>query len=424
MECLGFVLYLLFTVSWFLHVTARLPALGSIRFDLLLVAAILLIYFIAGEKREYSNNPCYKKLIWLILVIIIATPFAEWPGTVIRFGIQNFIKAIVFFFFTIWFVTTEKRLRFFIFTFVLCQSFRVLEPLYLHITQGYWGSKASMADWEYMYRLSGAPFDVINPNGLAFIILTILPFLMVLYRENLLWMVLALAVGPASLYALYLTGSRSGMVGLGVICLIFLYQSQKKMLVGEVLIIGGLIVVLNMTGDFRDRYLSIFDSNTANAATAQGRIDGVIDGFVVGLRRPIFGHGLGTSLEANANYGYIAQISHNIYVEVFQEIGFIGLIIFLNFIWEIFKSNFDFIQNKEKSNFLLRLSQAVFIFTGMNIFFGLASYGLSSYEWYLLGGFSVIIHELLRKVENENKSALGGALAGGGNKNLSPLRLS
>ncbi|NLC30786.1 MAG: hypothetical protein GX765_01910 [Candidatus Moranbacteria bacterium] len=424
MERLGFFLYLVFTASWFLHLTARLPALGAVRFDLLLVVAMGIIYFIAGIRKSYSDNSSYKALIFLIFDIIVATPFAEWPGSVLKFGIPNFIKAIVFFFFTIWFVTTEKRLKIFIFVFVLCQSLRVIEPLYLHITQGYWGSMASMANWDYMYRLAGAPSDVINPNGLAFVILTILPFLIVLFKENLLWKIMALTVGPASLYALYLTGSRSGMLGLVAILLIFLYQSKRKALVAMMLIVGGLAAVLSMKGDFRDRYLSIFSSDTANAATVQGRIDGVINGFLVGLRRPIFGHGLGTSLEANANYGDIAQISHNIYVEVFQEIGFIGLIVFLIFIWVIFKSSFDFIQNEEKSNFLLRSSQAVFIFTGMNIFFGLASYGLSGYEWYLLGGFSVVIHELLRKVEDENKSASGGTLAGRRDQDFSPLRLS
>ena len=59
----------------------------------------------------------------------------------------------------------------------------------------------------------------------------------------------------------------------------------------------------------------------------------------------------------------------------------------------------------------------------MNVFFGLASYGLSGYEWYLLGGLSILINEHMKNIANENKSALGGTLASRGDKNLSPLRL-
>ncbi len=82
----------------------------------------------------------------------------------VKFGLEVYVKAIVFFFFTVRLVTTERRLQLLLLVFVLCQAFRVVEPAYLHVTTGYWGSIASMADWEYMNRLAGAPHDVVNPT--------------------------------------------------------------------------------------------------------------------------------------------------------------------------------------------------------------------------------------------------------------------
>ena len=152
--------------------------LGIIHFDLVLVILILSIYIVSGDNKIYSDNICYRRMTLLIIVIICITPFAEWPGSVLRVGLTNFIKGIVFFFFTTWFLINEKRVKIFLLCFVLFQSFRVVEPLYLHMTQGYWGDTASMANWTFMYRLSGSPSDVINPNGLAFVILTIIPFLL------------------------------------------------------------------------------------------------------------------------------------------------------------------------------------------------------------------------------------------------------
>ena len=55
------------------------------------------------------------------------------------------------------------------------QVWRVLEPLYMHLKSGYWGDYASLGNWEYMNRLSGSPYDIINPNGLGFVIIMTLP---------------------------------------------------------------------------------------------------------------------------------------------------------------------------------------------------------------------------------------------------------
>jgi hypothetical protein len=419
---IGFFLYLLFTASWFIHLTARLPFLGVIRFDLLLVLAIFVIYFMSGEKRDFSKNICYKRLLLLIFVIIAITPFAEWPGSALRYGLTNYIKAVVFFFFSIWYLTNEKRIKIFVLLFVLCQSFRVVEPLYLHITQGYWGSQASMANWEVMERLAGAPLDVINPNGLAFVILTIIPFLLVFFRENTLWKIIGLTVGPASLYALYLTASRSGMLGFVFIFLIFLHQSKKKIPILVAMVIGGVFAVSHMQGNFKDRYLSIFYSDTKNTATAQGRTAGLLADFKVGMHKPIFGHGLGTSLEANTNYGGKYQVSHCIYTETFQEIGIVGLVIFLMYVWSIVSANYNNSKYNSNNDYIVGLSKVILLLSTMNLFFGLASYGLSSYEWYFLGGLSVIINEHLRNNANENTSDC--EMAGWGHQNIHPLRLS
>ena len=57
------------------------------------------------------------------------------------------------------------------------QVWRVLEPLYMHLRSGYWGDFTSLGNWEYMDRLSGSPYDIINPNGLGFVIIMTLPLL-------------------------------------------------------------------------------------------------------------------------------------------------------------------------------------------------------------------------------------------------------
>jgi len=118
---------------------------------------------------------------------------------------------------------------------------------------------------------------------------------------------------------------------------------------------------------------------------------------VVAFRRPLFGHGLGTSLEANANFAGNDQPAHDLYVEVAQELGFVGLAIFIRFLKSIFTGFAECKRTyvgKDTGAFLRRLVDTLQIFLIMNFLFSFASYGLSSYEWYLLGGFSVAMQKL------------------------------
>ena len=393
----GLILYLLFIVSWFLHLGTRLPFLGLIRFDLLLVG--ILSYLAVSNKKDVGTGGTNtdKLLKSLIVYSILTIPFVEWPGSVIRDGIPNFIKAIVFYYFTVVFIRTEQDLKKFIFVFVSCQLWRILEPLYLHVTEGYWGSAAFMLEGrEALDRLSGAPSDVVNPNGLAFIVCTVLPFLYLIGGFSWKGRVGAIIFAPACIYALALTGSRSGILGLVIIFLGIVVKSKRRFawVLSSVLLVVLAFPLLSL--DMQDRYLSIIGSGEKNAGTAEGRVIGVVASFDVALRRPFFGHGLGTSREANANFGAVDQPAHNLFVEVAQELGFVGFAIFLILLKSIYSG---FVKSKQAchhqdvSEFLQGLTDAMQLLLLLNFLFAFASYGLNSYEWYFLGGLSVLMQK-------------------------------
>lgn len=397
MTNVGLNLFLVFIVSWFLHLGARVPILGMIRFDLILV---ILLTFLALTSKTRDSAPATttdKLLRVLILYSLLTIPFVEWPGSVIRFGIPEFIKAVVFYYFTVAFVRTEGNLKKLIFVFLACQLFRVLEPLYLHITEGYWGDVASMANWELLNRLSGAPYDTVNSNGLAFIVCTILPFLYFLARLSWMNRLVFLCFTPACLYTLALTGSRTGFLALIMIFVVTLVKSKHRALLGLTGVLVIVIGVLSLSADMQDRYLSTFGAGSKNAATAEGRIAGIQTYFQVALRRPLFGHGLGTSREANANFGHRDQPAHNLYAEIAQELGFVGLVIFVIFLKSIF-SGFSACKRgmvgMNVGKFLPEVVNANEVWLWMNLLFSFASYGLISYEWYLLGGLSVAMQRL------------------------------
>lgn len=401
----GLNIYLLFAVSWFLHLGARLPFLGVIRFDLLLVCVLAYLAFVSNGETSVSKGDTGtavtstdKILRALVVYSILTIPFVYWPGSVINTGIGNFIKAIVFYYFTVAFVRTEQDLKKLVFVFVSCQVLRILEPLYLHVTEDYWGSVAYMsAGAEALDRLSGAPSDVVNPNGLAFIICFVLPFLYLMAGLSWKGWIGAILLAPSCIYALALTGSRSGIIGLSVIFLGIMAKSNRRVLwmisVVVIVVVGFSFLSSNM----QDRYLSIIGAGEKNAGTAEGRVTGVVDNFVVALHRPIFGHGLGTSREANANFGGNDQPAHNLYAEIAQELGFVGLVLFIMLLKSIYVGFNECRCAYNQQNmgiFLPKLVDCMQILLIMNFIFSFASYGLNSYEWYFLGGMSVSMQRL------------------------------
>ena len=399
---IGLNIYLVFTVSWFLHIGSRIQLLGLIRFDFMLVITLFALIVLTKNNGVNDKTETDKLLNFLIIYAVLTVPLVEWPGSVVRFGIQEWIKAAVFYYFTIKFIKTEKDLKIFVFVFLACQSWRILEPLYLHITEGYWGTVAYMsAGTEALDRLSGAPSDIVNPNGLAFIICTILPFLYFMVGLSWINRVAFFSLTPAFIYALVLTGSRSGIIGLFIIFLGILIKSKRRLVISFIGIFIALISFSYMTPDLQDRYLSIFGKGEKNQATADGRYEGVIDIFnLVVLRRPFFGHGLGTSREANANFAGIDQPAHNLYVEAASEVGLMGMIVFILFIKSIIINFFQIhkiFSCQEEKEFLSKLNDAMQVWLAMNIVFSFASYGLSSYEWYLFAAFSKVILRLAHR---------------------------
>jgi putative inorganic carbon (hco3(-)) transporter len=401
------ILYCIMIASTLLHMGGRVPLFGILHIDMLLTAATAFAVWQAKsgkgggpDTRPEIEKRSTKQLLVLMGFIVFTVPFVEWPGSVVKLGMEPFIKAVMFYFFTLWCVNSSRDLRIFLTVYVGCQCFRVLEPLYLHFAYGYWGAATSMSDTEFMDRLSGAPLDIVNPNGLAFIILGTLPILYFIQKKER-WhirLVMWALIGALS-YALILTASRSGfivfllLIGLGV------WNSKNRALAITVLTVATLIVSSGLDELQRDRYLSIFRSDVKGASTAHGRIDAVYADFNVALRRPLFGHGLGTSVEANAHYRGYGQISHNLYTEVAQELGFIGLFIFLAFISTAVRAAWHAQRvaaaAKDADNIFEIASRSIFVLLIVDIIFSFASYGLSESHWYLIAGLAVVTTRLV-----------------------------
>jgi O-antigen ligase len=267
--------------------------------------------------------------------------------------------------------------------------------LYLNITEGYWGSETYVGGGEMAARLAGGPFDVINSNGLAFVILTVLPLLHFLTEGSFKNRLVYFTLFPAMMIALVKSLSRSGMLGFLIVYGFIFVRSKRKFLLLSVAAIALVLTIANMSDIQRDRYLSIVSSSSKQSGTAHGRIEGLEADFKVAMMRPVFGFGLGTSAEAKFHVLGHAQLAHNLYLEVAQELGLVGLAIYLVFLKRII-GNFTVVKKRLRDSaikdaYILRLVSGLEVWMLMSLLFSLASYGLSDWSWYFFAGMSLAL---------------------------------
>lgn len=415
---LSFILYIIFTISYFLHLPARFPWLGEVRFDFIMMGVTLLAVVFEGRGLLMVRERTMKLFLLLIAYVIVTMPLVEWPGSVMRHGLEEYSKTALFFLFTVSIIDSERKLKVFMLIFIACQLIRVAEPAYLHVTTGYWGDVAYShkdEDLKSLLRLSGAPNDVVNPNQLAWVIVGTIPFL-----YYLLWRMggavnrlLFLAPLPLLIYALVLTGSRSGMVSLAVVILSIIFMGRNRFKRAALLAVVLLPLTIFVTGqvspELVERYSSLISSEATGRDTVIGRVESVQKTFSTVLNKPIVGHGLGTSKEVSANFmSGRAQRAHNLYVEILQEIGLMGLVIFGLFVAAALKCLSEAkraVAGVEGASFLPMLATAIQVWMIMDLFYSLSCFGLSSWEWYLFGGLSTVCLTLAREHANEARSA-------------------
>jgi len=413
-----FLFFLYFVLDFFIRLSARIPGYGALRPTLLVFFIICVFLFLNRDNlKGRFSDPIFKSIFVLIGYIVVSFPVVEWPGSVVRHHIDTFVLAVVFLFFTALVIDTDRRLRWFLIVFVGCQVFRVLEPLYLNVTQGYWGSATHLGRGEFADRLAGAPADVINSNELGFVIVTAIPFLHYLLFP-LGWKSKALyfALLPALLYALILTMSRGAFLALLVVGFMVFKESRHKTMVIVAAMVFAVVGWGLMTSAQQDRYMSLVSSDSQGAQSVDGRIGGMKQEFRLGMRRPVFGHGLGTTPEAKTHAFGSQQASHNLYAELIIELGIIGAIIFLRFLYQIYKR---LAENRRrfrsldvgKEDLYARLNKAMIVVFWMYAVYSINYWGLSQYYWYLFGGLAIAFGRLLH-IQQEKETEVGSE--GGG----------
>lgn len=193
-----------------------------------------------------------------------------------------------------------------------------------------------------------------NPNEMAQILLLGLPFLWLMVTDrtaNKFKRLIALGLTASSLVSLIRTGSRTGLIGLFILCLLMFFRASigGKVVMIFAVTVAGTVAVSAFPAVFQ-RYGTMFlgksaisvahtqreeESIEAAVGSSEARRALLIDSLKATASHPIFGVGIGAfgAYEANRDIALGLredyQGTHNTYTQVSAEAGIPAFIVFV-----------------------------------------------------------------------------------------------
>lgn len=200
-------------------------------------------------------------------------------------------------------------------------------------------------------------------------------------------------------WCVVLTGSRTGMAGLIVFGLIYIWQRKNKL--RNFLIIGAVLVIIAvaMPSEYQQRFISITNLDTEHDATgaatsARSRFTFMVYAFEMFLERPLFGYGMGNfAVAMGMLYDRAWLQAHTLPAQIVSEMGATGVAAFG--IWMVFlfqalgklRRYFAAANNR----FMLNMTMAMKANLLLMFFMGLGGHNLFRYNWFIISATVVLL---------------------------------
>lgn len=390
--------------AFYLELHYRISFLQTIRFQFTygaLVGACCLLANMKDSSAAHGLNSVTKAALTLIFILGIYTIFSYDRDESVRVFSDRVVKFALVSFFIYAASRTVADLRVII-------AFMLLAWLKIG-SEGFIGWITGNLVWENqgIPRLHGSTFMLGHPNSFSGFAVGCLPFTVFLFmctKNIFLRMGLLLILGFA-LIIIMATGSRTGYLALALGSIYFFFTLKRNKLKTLLIAIPIIIIGLNYVPDsYKGRFESIFTGEEKEGHSTEARKTILKEGWEVYVTHP-----MGVGVQAfgkvrNEMFG-TSQNTHNLYLEVLTNIGPIGLVVFLVFVYQLIKRNVVNIKllitrnPKElppNDHFLLNLSKATLGFIFLRLLLGI--FGMDLYEiyWWIALGITLALTKLIQ----------------------------
>ncbi len=328
---MGYKVFLIWTVVLYARPQDFLTFLEPFRIGLLFTA-IALATAIYGPKRlslrALLKTGISRKYAILYLLMFIGIPFADHSGRAFDWVVMIYPVNMIYFFLAVFHLDTIKKIK--QTAYVLCLS--VLFYAVFGLLNG------SYVEGRYAV---GTMYD---PNDLALFMVGLFPISILFLGKvhNMKTRVVAVATLAIAPLIVIMSGSRGGFVCLAVVLLI-LFMTQvggirRSRKIGAIALVAVTIFIFREQMDI-ERYTTLLTlEEDYNVTSDTGRLQVWESAFKLIFANPITGVGVRCFPRA---FGYLRltegrvpdwKAAHNAYIQVWTEVGFPGILVFMGII--------------------------------------------------------------------------------------------
>ncbi len=269
-----------------------------------------------------------KLYLLFFFIMIFGIPFAYYRRAAFNFVFLKYLANVLFFFLLVANVQSIKKLKKVLF--VVCLA--VLFLAGMSLTHG------GFRDERFF------PGTMYDPNDLAYFLVSFLPFFFIFIRqaEPIVNKIISTTGILLSLVVILLTGSRGGLLGLLVALFYILFSKiviERKSIKILLCLVAGFTISIYANKIDISRLQTITDlSSDYNITSPTGRIEIWKHGLSLSMSNPLTGVGVTCFSQAIGEQRSADQevpkwqVSHNSYLQILTETGFIGLWVFFSLI--------------------------------------------------------------------------------------------
>ncbi len=392
-------------MSYFIVLNAKLgdmyPALGAMRFELVVAIIVLLRIFISfkGLGNIFPRISPINGAFWSFMTVgMLSIAFSVDPATSWDFGGYFILKYALFYLMIVSTVLTTADLSKFLWAFILVTAWIAYEPVANYLS----GIASEHGYGSVAYgRYGAAAGHVALANSLNQAIPFIIFF--ALAGRKRFPKLLSLAVLALIVFGVYASKSRGGFLGLMIVFLGMVYFARNR---ARALIIAGFVFVVFFSVAATDylSHMSTIKEGVHASRSSSDRYLGFVNGISMMIKRPIIGVGVGCYAEARGRFFNYRFYAHNMYGEVLGELGIASLAWFY-WIWAVFRKTKEIktslYEYKENGTFYLNIINAIQLMLVLRLFIGNFSHGYFIWFWFMVAALTVCIQNIIVREREE-----------------------
>ena len=318
----------LFMIISYFRIHEAFPVLYPLHLPLALAILSLmsvLIHMVGGQVR-FTWRPPLKFLIALFVFVVVSCVTSTDQLTS-RTTLGDLVKIFLMTFVIAWFFRKPAHFRFITRVVIIAGATIALVAIDNYLT-GFdlIGGRVRIG--------SALNSSIGDPNDLCLVLLFAWSFCLavIVIRPSPVDCILGWIATPALLWAMIVTHSRGGLIGVLAVFAIIGSQKWKSKSVMALICLVLCVAILVVMVDNRG---SSFGEDSAFDDSSQNRLNAWIAAIKMGISRPIWGVGLNTFRQNLWFYktdnwaDYHDMVTHSTWLTVLAEIGFPGFVAFI-----------------------------------------------------------------------------------------------